>query len=54
MPTYEYHCDDCGRDFERVEHIEEHGSRKTVCPGCRGEKVRQVFTPFLAQTSKKS
>ena len=24
MPTYEYHCEKCGKAFARVEHMEEH------------------------------
>ncbi|HEX5831446.1 MAG TPA: zinc ribbon domain-containing protein [Gemmatimonadaceae bacterium] len=55
MPTYEYHCLDCGTVFERVEHISEHEtSTPRRCPKCQSERVEQVFAPFYARTSKKS
>jgi putative FmdB family regulatory protein len=54
MPTYEYRCEDCGRIFETIEHIDEHGRARPQCPDCEGAKVEQVMSPFYARTGKKS
>lgn len=55
MPRYEYRCADCGEEFERPEHIDEHEQAPPpACPQCGGKDVRQVFSPFFAKTSRKS
>jgi len=54
MPTYEYRCNDCGETFEQRETIAEHGAARPKCPKCRGEKVKQAFSPVYTKTSKKS
>ena len=40
MPTYEYHCDDCDRNFDVVQSF--HDDPLTTCPTC-GAPVRKVF-----------
>lgn len=42
MPTYSYHCDDCGIEFDRFQHFSEEPIR--VCPECGGA-VRRVIQP---------
>jgi putative FmdB family regulatory protein len=37
MPIYEYHCDQCGQDFECLIL----GSDKPVCNACNSKKVRK-------------
>ncbi len=54
MPVYEYRCRKCGKKFERVERITEHGSKHARCPKCKSAQVNQVFGTFFARTSKKS
>lgn len=60
MPVYEYRCMDCGETWERTEHIEEHDEvahhavAPPPCPGCKGNRVEQVFSAFFAKTAKKS
>lgn len=54
MPTYEYHCEKCGKRFTRVEPISAHGKRRPSCPKCKSSKISQAFSPFFAKTSKKS
>lgn len=39
MPTYAYHCDNCGVEFERFQKFSE--KPLTRCPECKG-KVRRV------------
>lgn len=54
MPTYQYACKKCGKPFERMEPIREHGSKRVRCPHCKSTAVQQVFGTFAAITSKKS
>ena len=46
MPTYEYHCDGCGRDFEVRQRISE--AALTTCDVCGGA-VRRLLSaaPFI-------
>jgi putative FmdB family regulatory protein len=40
MPTYEYHCDECGITFERFQHFTEEPLK--TCPECNGPVHRIV------------
>ncbi|MBI5439806.1 MAG: zinc ribbon domain-containing protein [Deltaproteobacteria bacterium] len=42
MPLYEYQCEECGHDFERLVF---HDEEEVRCPKCRGD-VRKLFSPF--------
>ena len=42
MPTYDYHCDGCGRDFEVRQRISE--AALTTCDVCGGS-VRRLISP---------
>ena len=54
MPVYEYRCRKCGRKFDRIERITEHGAKHPRCPECKSPQVSQIFGTFFAKTSKKS
>jgi putative FmdB family regulatory protein len=54
MPTYDYRCDKCGKEFSRVESINTHGRRTPSCPKCKSARVARVFSAFYAKTVKKS
>jgi putative FmdB family regulatory protein len=54
MPTYDYTCQKCGHDFQRIEKISEHGTKKVRCPECKSTRVEQVFGGVFVKTSKKS
>jgi putative FmdB family regulatory protein len=41
MPMYQYVCDDCGFEFERVQSF--HDEPLSTCPECEGT-VRRVIT----------
>jgi len=41
MPTYEYHCDACGKTQEIVHSIKD--DAKTVCPLCHKEALRRIL-----------
>jgi putative FmdB family regulatory protein len=40
LPTYEYHCDSCEKNFDVVQSF--HDDPVTACPTC-GSRVRKVF-----------
>jgi putative FmdB family regulatory protein len=54
MPIYEYFCEACQKEFEKILSLHEHDEVKIVCPNCGTNNVHQVMTPFFAVTSKKS
>ncbi len=41
MPTYDYACDACGHEFERVQRITEKPLKK--CPKCNKDKARRMI-----------
>ena len=42
MPTYSYHCDSCGHDFEAVQRFADEPLNE--CPQC-GSAIRRVIQP---------
>ena len=54
MTTYEYRCQDCGKEFSRSEHITEHASSHPTCPECGSDDVQQLFRSVTVKTRKKS
>lgn len=55
MPTYEYRCLDCNKEFTVVATITEHDKTPSpACPNCNSKNVHQLFTSVNVQTSKKS
>ncbi len=50
MPIYEYHCTDCGDDFERF--IRSMFSKETIiCPECGSDHVSKAFSVFGTASS---
>lgn len=54
MPTYDFHCEKCGKEFSRTLSFEEFDRRNVRCPGCKSERVRAVVLSVSVKTSKKS
>jgi len=54
MPTYEYHCKQCGMTFEHNEQIAKHEKSHPRCPKCKSGAVEPVLADFYAMTSKKT
>ena len=46
MPIYEYRCDGCGKQFEKLVRA---SSPAVACPGCGGAKLEQQYSTFAAQ-----
>ena len=42
MPIYEYHCPECGQEFEKLVY----GQLTVECPSCRNPKVRRTLSLF--------
>lgn len=41
MPIYEYHCDNCSHDFEKLESMASY-SKDTECPKCNQTAHRKI------------
>jgi putative FmdB family regulatory protein len=54
MPMYDYNCLDCGKESLVVLTLKEHESSKVKCPKCGSTKMQQLYSPFVAHTTKKS
>jgi putative FmdB family regulatory protein len=54
MPTYEYQCKDCRKEFSIMQSMTEHARGGTRCPQCGSEQLVQKISVFTVQTSKKS
>lgn len=54
MPMYDYKCLDCGKESLIVVTLKEHDRGDVQCPACGSKKLQQLFTSFIAHTTKKS
>ena len=54
MPVYEYFCDACKKEFEKILTLQEHDEEEIRCPKCGSDQVHQLAASFAAVTSKKS
>lgn len=54
MPTYEYVCLECGKEFTLVLSVREHEESKAACPGCKSSRVESLVSTCQVITSKKS
>ena len=54
MPMYDYKCLDCGKESLIVVTLKEHAAGGIVCPACGSKNLQQLFSPFIAHTTKKS
>lgn len=53
MPVYDYVCNDCHKEFEKVLTLNEH-EKPVTCPHCGSKHVEQEAKAFFAVTSRKS
>lgn len=57
MPTYEFHCEKCGKNFEQVWSLSEYDKQIKAthkCPKCGSTKVVKTISAVQVKTSKKS
>jgi putative FmdB family regulatory protein len=53
MPWYDFHCDNCGCDFEEFFGVDE--SRENLdCPECGSEKVERSFSRVSTSKFKRT
>jgi putative FmdB family regulatory protein len=51
MPLFEYRCNDCGRDFEKI--VPRHDSQ-TDCPHCASVDIEKQLSVFAVAGSAES
>jgi putative FmdB family regulatory protein len=54
MPMYDYKCLDCGKESLVVLTLKEHEAGTATCPSCKSRRMKQLYTSFIAHTTKKS
>jgi putative FmdB family regulatory protein len=54
MPTYEFECKNCQKNFTLKMKIAELEKKKVTCPECDSNKVKKRLTAFQTKTSSKS
>ncbi len=50
MPIFEYHCNQCENDFEKLVF---NVSEKIICPKCKSKKVQRVMSTFAFSSGGK-
>ena len=54
MPSYEFVCEKCNKQFSLYLSLADHEKKKYACPKCKSNKVKQQITTFQTKTSRKS
>jgi len=54
MPMYDYNCQDCGKESLVVLTLKQHETNTVTCPKCGSAKMQQLYSSFVAHTTKKS
>ena len=57
MPTYEFHCEKCRKNFEQIWPLSEYNKRikETIkCPSCGSTRTVKTISLVQVKTSKKS
>jgi putative FmdB family regulatory protein len=55
MPTYEFKCNSCKKEFSLRMPVQDYDGKKTYkCPGCGSTDTKRIFSRFMAVTSKKT
>ncbi|MBI4584813.1 MAG: zinc ribbon domain-containing protein [Planctomycetes bacterium] len=54
MPTYEYRCEKCKKEFTLRMNFREYERKKVKCPRCNKGKVERLMATVSVKTSKKS
>ncbi len=54
MPTYDFRCKGCKKQFVVTETFKEHEKHREKCPKCGSQEIEQLFESVNVKTSKKS
>jgi putative FmdB family regulatory protein len=49
MPIFEYKCNSCGEDFEKLVF----GNQEMSCPKCSSKEIKKKFSVFCAAGTEK-
>jgi len=51
---YDYKCLECGKESLVVLTLKQRETNRVTCPKCGSAKMQQLYTSFVAHTTKKS
>jgi len=54
MPSYEFFCEKCNKQYILQLSLAEYEKKKYACPECKSLKVKQQISSFQTKTSRKS
>jgi putative FmdB family regulatory protein len=54
VPTYEFECQKCGKEFELILSLKQYEQKEFACPACRAKEVEPLVTSTNVITSRKS
>jgi putative FmdB family regulatory protein len=54
MPTYEFLCPKCQKEFTVTMTIREREEKQPACPTCGSTDLAPLFTSVVIKTSRKS
>ncbi|MBI2113746.1 MAG: zinc ribbon domain-containing protein [candidate division NC10 bacterium] len=54
MPTYEFLCAKCQKEFSITMTMREREEKKPTCPTCGSAELEPLMGTFFAKTSRKS
>ncbi len=54
MPTYDFRCGECRKQYTLTMSITERDKKRVKCPKCGSSKKEPVFSTFFAKTTRKS
>lgn len=54
MPTYEFLCQKCGKEFSLIMSMTERETEKVKCSHCGATEVSQQLSSVITKTSRKS
>jgi putative FmdB family regulatory protein len=54
MPTYEFFCQKCGKEFSLIMSMKERETEKIKCSHCGADEVTQQLSAVITKTSRKS
>ena len=54
MPTYEFECSKCHKEFTLTLTIKEREASAPACPACGSTELEPLMKSFFVKTSRKS
>lgn len=52
MPIYEYHCEDCGKEFEKLMSFSDPNVNTPECPACKSNHTRKRLSTVAAFSNR--